>query len=231
MQAARGSQHTAVRQAHHKPLTRPLRAHRATQPATDALAGVPRPAFRAILFPEVTEPLSRLPSPTFTYRLEAANLGNLLRLCVRHDRETRAALASIFTGPTHTRSGRHHEKPLWRSPSPRPASPDNPIPQAPPLLLVFQGAGCQTEKRTLSGACAGVSRRLQRRRVRPRRAPECQPASLSQDRQRCAACFGPARALLRSGSPLYHCGAQGTVFHFSHQGSRLIHCYSHQDLH
>lgn len=45
------------------------------------------------------------------------------------------------------------------------------------------------------------------------------------------ACFGPARALLRSGSPLYHCGAQGTVFHFSHQGSRLIHCYSHQDLH
>lgn len=172
----------AVRHAPHTPSTPALSAPCNSARYERPLLSAPRPAFRAILFPEVTEPLSRLPSPTFTYRLEAANLGNLLRLCVRHDRETRAALASIFTGPTHTRSGCHHEKPLWHSPSPRPASPDNPIPQAPPLLLVFQGAGCQTEKRTLSGACAGVSRRPQRRRVRPRRAPECQPASLSQDR-------------------------------------------------
>ena len=34
---------------------------------------------RANLFPEVTDPICRLPLPTFAYSLEAANLGDLLR--------------------------------------------------------------------------------------------------------------------------------------------------------
>lgn len=33
------------------------------------------------------------------------------------------------------------------------------------------------------------------------------------------------RLTLRSGSPLYQCGAQGTIFHFSLQGSHLNTCY------
>ena len=42
-----------------------------------------RPALRAIPFPEVTELFCRLPSATLLYRLEAANLGDLMRLWVR----------------------------------------------------------------------------------------------------------------------------------------------------
>ena len=41
------------------------------------------PAFRAIPFPEVTEPICRLPLPTLFYRPEAVYLGDLLRIWVR----------------------------------------------------------------------------------------------------------------------------------------------------
>ena len=41
------------------------------------------PTLRAIPFPEVTESFCRLPSTTFLYRLEASNLGDLMRLLVR----------------------------------------------------------------------------------------------------------------------------------------------------
>ena len=41
------------------------------------------PAFRAIPFPEVTEPFCRLPLPTLFYRPEAVYLGDLLRIWVR----------------------------------------------------------------------------------------------------------------------------------------------------
>ena len=41
------------------------------------------PAFRAIPFPEVTEPICRLPLPTLFYRPEAIHLGDLLRIWVR----------------------------------------------------------------------------------------------------------------------------------------------------
>ena len=41
------------------------------------------PTLRAIPFPKVTELFCRLPSPTFFYRLEATNLGDLMRLWVR----------------------------------------------------------------------------------------------------------------------------------------------------
>ena len=52
---------------------------------TDVFSGwVPQhPDLRAIPFPEVTELFCRLPSATLLYRLEAANLGDLMRLWVR----------------------------------------------------------------------------------------------------------------------------------------------------
>ena len=43
------------------------------------------PAFRAIPFPEVTEPICRLPLPTLFYRPEAIHLGDLLRIWVHAD--------------------------------------------------------------------------------------------------------------------------------------------------
>ena len=69
--------------------SRPARA----TPASDSLAtikpaaapsvfsrGPDSPTLRANPFPEVTDPFSRLPLPTFFYQLEAANLGDLMRL-------------------------------------------------------------------------------------------------------------------------------------------------------
>src|ERR1019366_1638407 len=41
------------------------------------------PTFRANSFPEVTNLICRLPLPTLFYRLEAAHLGDLLRISVR----------------------------------------------------------------------------------------------------------------------------------------------------
>ena len=55
-------------------------------------AAVPKPAshfsptdpvLRANPFPEVTDPICRLPLPTLFYRLEAVHLGDLLRIWVR----------------------------------------------------------------------------------------------------------------------------------------------------
>ena len=40
----------------------------------------PYPTLRANPFPEVTDLFCRLPLPTFFYRLEAAHLGDLMRL-------------------------------------------------------------------------------------------------------------------------------------------------------
>ena len=45
--------------------------------------GSVRSTLRAIPYPKVTELFCRLPSATLLYRLEAANLGDLLRLWVR----------------------------------------------------------------------------------------------------------------------------------------------------
>ena len=41
------------------------------------------PTLRANPFPEVTDPICRLPLPTLFYRPEAVNLGDLLRIWVR----------------------------------------------------------------------------------------------------------------------------------------------------
>ena len=45
--------------------------------------GPPYPTLRANPFPEVTDLFCRLPLPTLFYQLEAANLGDLMRLSVR----------------------------------------------------------------------------------------------------------------------------------------------------
>ena len=57
------------------------------------------PAFRAIPFPEVTEPFCRLPLPTLFYRPEAVYLGDLLRIWVRAG-ATRRSLKLDFQGST-----------------------------------------------------------------------------------------------------------------------------------
>ena len=73
-------------------------------------AAVPKPAshssptdpvLRANPFPEVTDPICRLPLPTLFYRLEAVHLGDLLRIWVRPG--TRITPSPWdFQGPTET---------------------------------------------------------------------------------------------------------------------------------
>ena len=58
---------------------RPARAH----PSPASNPGPTHPALRANPFPEVTDPICRLPLPTLFYRLEAVHLGDLLRIWVR----------------------------------------------------------------------------------------------------------------------------------------------------
>jgi len=51
-----------------------------TRASTISDQGPTSPTLRANPFPEVTDPFCRLPLPTFFYQLEAANLGDLMRL-------------------------------------------------------------------------------------------------------------------------------------------------------
>lgn len=57
------------------------------------------PALRANPFPEVTDPICRLPLPTLFYRLEAVHLGDLLRIWVRTGTKITPS-PSDFQGPT-----------------------------------------------------------------------------------------------------------------------------------
>lgn len=54
------------------------------------------PILRANPYPEVTDPICRLPLPTLFYRLEAVHLGDLLRIWVRTGRTLDVALSWIF---------------------------------------------------------------------------------------------------------------------------------------
>ena len=54
------------------------------------------PILRANPYPEVTDPICRLPLPTLVYRLEALHLGDLLRIWVRAGAVFPVALARIF---------------------------------------------------------------------------------------------------------------------------------------
>lgn len=57
------------------------------------------PILRANPYPEVTDPICRLPLPTLFYRLEAVHLGDLLRIWVRTGRTTRRGPHLDFQGP------------------------------------------------------------------------------------------------------------------------------------
>ena len=57
------------------------------------------PVLRANPFPEVTDPICRLPLPTLFYRLEAVHLGDLLRIWVRSGTKVTVS-PSDFQGPT-----------------------------------------------------------------------------------------------------------------------------------
>lgn len=77
------------------------------------------PTTRAIPFPKVTEPICRLPLPTLLYRLEAANLGDLLRIWVRPSGKLRYdTCPSDFQGPSAAHRTSANAAPLCR-PSPR----------------------------------------------------------------------------------------------------------------
>ena len=67
-----------------------------SQPASQQSPNTP--AFRAIPFPEVTEPICRLPLPTLFYRPEAIDLGDLLRIWVRAGASRRSPQLD-FQGP------------------------------------------------------------------------------------------------------------------------------------
>ena len=62
---------------------RPLARSPTAQPNSSTRRTQTHPILRASPFPEVTDPICRLPLPTLFYRLEAAHLGDLMRLWVR----------------------------------------------------------------------------------------------------------------------------------------------------
>ena len=66
-------------------MTEPLPLAQARHVGPDPLPDQARhaPILRANPCPEVTDPICRLPLPTLFYRLEALNLGDLLRIWVR----------------------------------------------------------------------------------------------------------------------------------------------------
>ena len=97
-------------------------------------AAVPKPAshssptdpvLRANPFPEVTDPICRLPLPTLFYRLEAVHLGDLLRIWVRSG--TRFTPSPWhFQGPAGTHRDTARAAVLYGNPVS--LSPGEPIP-------------------------------------------------------------------------------------------------------
>ena len=92
---------------------------------------------RANPFPEVTDPICRLPLPTLFYRLEAVHLGDLLRIWVRAGVKTLPSNSpSDFQGPTKAHRTPREPRCFWATTS---LSPAGPIP----------GSPCLTKKRQL----------------------------------------------------------------------------------
>ena len=110
---------------------RPARAH----PSPASYPGPTGPALRANPFPEVTDPICRLPLPTLFYRLEAVHLGDLLRIWVRPGTKFTPSPWG-FQGPT--RAHRTPQEPRCFT-EPWSLSPGKPIP----------GMGFLTKKREL----------------------------------------------------------------------------------
>ena len=94
-----------------------------------------RPALRANPFPEVTDPICRLPLPTLFYRPEAVHLGDLLRILVRPGAKFTMSPRG-FQGPA--KAHRTPQEPRCFT-GPWSLSPGEPIP----------GIGSLTKKREL----------------------------------------------------------------------------------
>ena len=103
------------------------------------------PALRANPFPEVTDPICRLPLPTLFYRPEAVHLGDLLRMWVRP-----GAKFTVPPSDFHGATSAHRTPPELRcSAEATSLSRYKPIPGSLP--------GPYEEKRTLPGTDAAVS--------------------------------------------------------------------------
>ena len=83
------------------------RTHRFTspRPGSSAISPLPdqarhAPTLRANPYPEVTDPICRLPLPTLFYRLEALHLGDLLRIWVRAGATPPRGPLPDFQGPS-----------------------------------------------------------------------------------------------------------------------------------
>ena len=74
------------------------------------------PILRANPYPEVTDPICRLPLPTLFYRLEALHLGDLLRIWVRTGRTPPRSPPLDFQGP-RGRSGHRRNCGALRAPN------------------------------------------------------------------------------------------------------------------
>ena len=93
------------------------------------------PTLRANPFPEVTDPICRLPLPTLFYRLEAVHLGDLLRIWVRAGTKFKPS-PQDFQGPTGVHRTPREAQCITATTS---LSPGKPIP----------GSPCLTKKREL----------------------------------------------------------------------------------
>ena len=85
--------------------TRILRRFTSPRPGSSAISPLPdqarhAPTLRANPYPEVTDPICRLPLPTLFYRLEALHLGDLLRIWVRAGATPPRGPLPDFQGPS-----------------------------------------------------------------------------------------------------------------------------------
>ena len=136
--------------------------------------GPAHPTQRANSFPKVSNPICRLPLPTFFHQLEAANLGDLLRLWVRLGVRTMPPVArrrapSDFHGPwgahqtvqsAHCSTSHQTVSPLNAIPRCRAVKERRKLPLGPPpaspSLLVLPPAIPRASTGMLTGFPVGV---------------------------------------------------------------------------
>jgi hypothetical protein len=100
-----GSPRATPRAAHRNALRASRKRLTSPRPGTSAVDPLPdqarrAPTLRANPCPEVTDPICRLPLPTLIYRLEALDLGDLLRIWVRAGATPPRDPHPDFQGPT-----------------------------------------------------------------------------------------------------------------------------------
>ena len=146
----------APRHRPHPPPPCPKAGSSRRSPCVDAPPN--SPTQRANSCPKVANPFCRLPLPTFFHQLEAAHLGDLLRLWVRRAAQARIS-AQIFKGCS-ARAKRSTN--VCALPAIAAISPRNAIPwRAPAPACAHADAvrGCQGKETSLLGARSNVSGR------------------------------------------------------------------------